>query len=75
MKTVSKKIKTLISSPITAPLSNEIITCQLFSVENTSAGLFFLHPESVQVYLYVINGSQIIPFVVFSLWPSGDNFL
>lgn len=48
MKRVSKKIKTLISSPITAPLSNEIITCQLFSVENTSAGLLFLHPESVR---------------------------
>lgn len=74
MKTLSKKIKTLILCPITAPLSKKIIACQSFSAGNTSAGLLSLRSESVQVYLNVVNCSQIIPLLFFSLWPFGGNF-
>lgn len=74
MKTVSKKIKTLFLCHIIAPLPNKIITCQLFSAGNTSASLLSSCSEGVQVYLYVVNCSQIIPFVFLSLWPSGGNF-
>lgn len=74
MKTLSKKIKTLILCPITAPLSNKIIACRLFSAGNTSAGLLSLWSESVQIYLNVVNCSQIIPLLFFSLWPFGGNF-
>lgn len=69
-----KENKDTVFASYYSTLPNKIITCQLFSAENTSASLLSSCSDGVQVYLYVVNCSQIIPLVFLSLWPSGGNF-